>query len=157
MSLESVKGLRRYCGKVQLVPVHYGTREECVFICFYLWLQWSKLVLVSSGWLILPGCGVVWWGNLNEVVYDSVHHDEAVILPALLQRFSTHILDPCRYRGVLPVSTSMRHFGHKSCRSALDHLKLLNVLLVMGVPDWEGIFKLWVDICFIYRPFLSEL
>ena len=95
-------------------------------------------------------CRMVFLWNFNQPVCDLVHNGQSVVESTSLQGFPSEIRHHRgrRYRDGR-FSALKGNVLHKSSCSALSHFQLIDIFLLMWVPDAGTVFQLGTDDSFV--------
>jgi len=86
--------------------------------------------------------------NFNQPVCDLVHHGQSVVESTSLQAFSSEIRQHRRYRNGR-FAASKGNVPHKSGCSELSDFQLIDIFLLIWVPEAGTVFQLGTDDGFV--------
>ena len=129
----------------KVIPVNNCSWEEGVFMSIDFTVYSSELFVMTSSafsqgvraWVVIFRYFYMFVGNLVEKSQPAVE-------PPMLESLPAELLNNGCCRCLLACA-SVRDVLHKSSRSFLYHLDLVDVLLSVRVPNTRTIFKLWTD------------
>ena len=93
-------------------------------------------------------CRIVFLWNFNQPICDLVHHGQSVVESTSLQAFPSEIRHHRRYRDGW-FAASKGNVLHKLGCSALSHFQLIDIFLLIRVPNAGTVFQLGTDDSFV--------
>ena len=132
--LECIKRVRFSNSLWKSIPGWNGPRKERILKCVNYRLKTLELHGMTSCCVLQTWCRMVFLWNFNQPVCDLVHHGQSVVESTSLQGFPSEIRHHRRHRDGR-FAASKGNVLHKPSCSALSHFQLIDIFLLMWVPD----------------------
>ena len=144
ISLECIKRvhLNNYLWKS--IPGWTGPRKKHILKCINRRLEVLELFGMTSCCVLQTWYRMVLLWNFNQSISDFVHHGQSVVV----QGFPSEIRHYRRY-GSGRFTASKGNVLHKLSCSTMSHFQLVNIFLLMWIPDPGTVFELGTDDSFV--------
>ena len=128
--------------------LEWSEEETHVLKCVNRRLEALELSGMTSCCVLQTWYRIVLLWNFNQSISDLAYHGQSVVESTSLQGFPSEIRHHRRY-GSGPFAASKGNVLHKSGCSALSHFELVNIFLLMWVPDAGTVFELGTHDSFV--------